>query len=102
MIPQRYGQVWLYHGGMPLADRLRPHGYKEHVPARENEEHDELNRAENDKYVKEDLQPVFWYCKGITAKPGVGEVLAEHPAETGPDGRSWQQWKNHPKKSKKR
>jgi hypothetical protein len=48
MIPQRYGQVWLYHGGTPLAESLRPHGYKEHVPPRENEEHDELNRAENE------------------------------------------------------
>jgi hypothetical protein len=48
MIPQRYGQVWLYHGGTPLAELLRPHGYKEHVSRRENEEHDELNRTENE------------------------------------------------------
>lgn len=48
MIQQRYGQVWLYHGGTPLVQQLQPHGYKEHVPQRENEEHDELNRAENE------------------------------------------------------
>jgi len=48
MLPQRYGQVWLYYGGSPLADSLRPHGYREHVPQRENQEHDELNRAENE------------------------------------------------------
>jgi uncharacterized membrane protein len=45
------------------------------------------DRATNDKFLKEDLQPVFWYAKGITTKPGVGEVYAEHPTETGPDGR---------------
>ena len=48
MVPQRYGQVWLYHGGTPLAEQRRPHGYKEHVPQRENEAHDELNRPENE------------------------------------------------------
>ena len=30
---------------------------------------------------------MFWYAQGITTKPGVGEVYAEHPAELGPDGR---------------
>jgi hypothetical protein len=29
---------------------------------------------------------VFWYCRGVTAKPSVGEVLAEHPTDIGPDG----------------
>jgi hypothetical protein len=53
MIPQRYGQVWLYHGGTPLAESLRPHGYKEHVAQRENQEHDELNRAENEDPAEE-------------------------------------------------
>ena len=38
MVPQRYGQVWLYHGGTPLAGLRQPHGYKERAPARENEE----------------------------------------------------------------
>ena len=36
MIPQRHGQVWLYHGGTPLRELLQPHGFKEHVPALEN------------------------------------------------------------------
>jgi hypothetical protein len=48
MMPSRYGQVWLYHGGAPLKEVLQPHGYKERVPAQENPEHDELNRADND------------------------------------------------------
>lgn len=48
MLPQRYGQVWLYYGGSPLAANLQPHGYKERVPPRANEEHDELNRSENE------------------------------------------------------
>ena len=44
-------------------------------------------REENEKYLREGMEPLFWYCKGITAKPGVGEIYAEHPAESGPDGR---------------
>jgi len=48
MIPQRYGQVWLYHGGTPLPQLLRPHGFKEHTPPLDNLEHDEVNRAENE------------------------------------------------------
>jgi uncharacterized membrane protein len=45
------------------------------------------DRAVNEKYIREQLQPLYWYCRGITAKPGVGEVYAEHPTESGPDGR---------------
>jgi uncharacterized membrane protein len=45
------------------------------------------DRAINEKYIRDEIQPLFWYCKGIVAKPGVGEVYAEHPTETGPDGR---------------
>jgi uncharacterized membrane protein len=45
------------------------------------------DRAVNEKYIREEIQPLYWYCKGITAKPGVGEVFAEHPTESGPDGR---------------
>jgi hypothetical protein len=58
MIPRRYGQVWLYHGGTPLAESLRPHGYKEHVLPRENEEHDELNRPENEDPAEEREVPL--------------------------------------------
>lgn len=41
----------------------------------------------NDDYVKGKIQELFWYCRGVTAKPGIGETLAFHPRETGPDGR---------------
>ena len=53
MIPQRYGQVWLYSGGAPLKEVQQPHGYKERVPPQENPEHDELNRVENDDPAEE-------------------------------------------------
>ena len=42
---------------------------------------------QNSAFLKNDLQPLFWYCRGVTAKPGVGEVIAQHPTDTGPDGR---------------
>jgi uncharacterized membrane protein len=44
------------------------------------------DRHENQNYLKNDIQPIFWYCRGVTAKPGVGEVYAEHPSDFGPDG----------------
>jgi uncharacterized membrane protein len=40
----------------------------------------------NDAFLKNNLPELFWYCRGITAKPSVGEVLAEHPTDMGPDG----------------
>lgn len=43
--------------------------------------------AANERYLKEGLQNVFWYLKGISVKPGAGEVLAEHPTDLGPDGK---------------
>lgn len=45
------------------------------------------DRTQNERFLKEELQPIFWYAKGIATKPGVGEVYAEHPREPGPDGR---------------
>jgi uncharacterized membrane protein len=45
------------------------------------------DREVNAKFIKNDWQPVFWYCRGITVKPGVGEAYAEHPTDVGPDGR---------------
>lgn len=45
------------------------------------------DRARNDAFLKDEIQPIFWYCRGVTAKAGVGEVYAEHPVDTGPDGR---------------
>lgn len=45
------------------------------------------DRERNQRFLAEEWQPVFWYCRDIIPKPGVGEVYAEHPTETGPDGR---------------
>jgi hypothetical protein len=45
------------------------------------------DKAQNEKYLREDLQFIFWYCRGAIVKAGVGEVYAEHPTDTGPDGR---------------
>lgn len=45
------------------------------------------NRAVNERFLREEIQPLFWYRRGITAKPGMGEVYAEHPSDLGPDGR---------------
>jgi uncharacterized membrane protein len=45
------------------------------------------DRAANETFIAEGLEPLFWYCRGVTVKPGVGEVYAEHPVETAPDGR---------------
>ena len=44
------------------------------------------DRQQNQNYLKNDIQPIFWYCRGITAKPGVGEVYAEHPTDVASDG----------------
>jgi uncharacterized membrane protein len=45
------------------------------------------DRDANEKFLKDQMQLIFWYCKGVTTKAGVGEVYAEHPTEMGPDGR---------------
>lgn len=41
----------------------------------------------NADYLKNDWPSLFWFARGITAKPGVGEVYAQHPSATGPDGK---------------
>lgn len=38
-------------------------------------------------YVEKQLPVLFWYCRGLTVKSGVGQVLAEHPTDLGPDGK---------------
>jgi uncharacterized membrane protein len=43
--------------------------------------------AVNDEYIRNHLQPLFWYCRGVAVKPGVGIVFAEHPTDLGPDNR---------------
>lgn len=45
------------------------------------------DRARNEAFLRDEIQPIYWYCRGVSAKPGVGEVYAEHPVDTGPDGR---------------
>lgn len=37
------------------------------------------------KFMKEELQPLFWYCRGATRK-SIAQVFAEHPLDIGPDG----------------
>ncbi len=41
----------------------------------------------NQRYIEKTLPPLFWYSRGLSVKPGVGQVLAEHPTDTGPDGK---------------
>jgi uncharacterized membrane protein len=45
------------------------------------------DRAENERFLTEQIQPLFWYVRHVVPKPGVGEVYAEHPTDTGSDGR---------------
>ncbi|HEY8746626.1 MAG TPA: hypothetical protein VIM11_01540 [Tepidisphaeraceae bacterium] len=37
------------------------------------------------QFMKEELQPIFWYSRGATRK-SIAQVLAEHPFDIGPDG----------------
>jgi uncharacterized membrane protein len=45
------------------------------------------DKATNDSFIKDKIQQIFWYRRGVSAKPGVGEVLATHPTDMGPDGK---------------
>lgn len=45
------------------------------------------DKKQNEEFFKNDLQQLFWYCRGISAKRDIGEVYAEHPTDNGPDGR---------------
>ncbi len=45
------------------------------------------DRQRNQRFLENEWQPLFWYQRGVTVKPGVGEVYAEHPTDVGPDGR---------------
>jgi uncharacterized membrane protein len=44
-------------------------------------------RERNEKFMKEEMQPLFWYCRGVQVKPGVGEVYAQHPTDKTADGK---------------
>jgi uncharacterized membrane protein len=45
------------------------------------------DRNENAQFLKEAWQAIFWYTRGVKVKPGIGQVLAEHPNDLGPDGK---------------
>lgn len=45
------------------------------------------DRGENERYVREGLQPLYWFARGVSARPAISEVYAEHPTISGPDGR---------------
>ena len=53
MIPERIGQVWLFHGGAPLREQRLPHGFREAMTPYESLEQDELNRAANSDPARE-------------------------------------------------
>ncbi|HEX8343072.1 MAG TPA: hypothetical protein VF624_19370, partial [Tepidisphaeraceae bacterium] len=72
-------------GGATIAEGFRP------ALTREGRESSLFrffaDRARNDEFLLNAWQPIFWYARNVVAKPGVGEVMAEHPTDTGPDGR---------------
>ena len=45
------------------------------------------DRGVNDRYIREQLPPLYWFARGVTPRPAVSEVYAEHPTLTGADGR---------------
>jgi uncharacterized membrane protein len=44
------------------------------------------DKAKNENFIKNEIQPIFWFCQGVQVKPGLGEVYAQHPSATAPDG----------------
>lgn len=45
------------------------------------------DRNENQQFLRDAWQRIFWYTRGLTVKPGIGQVMAEHPVDLGPDGK---------------
>ena len=45
------------------------------------------DREVNERYIAEVLPKLFWFARGLSVRPAVAEVYAEHPTMTGPDGR---------------
>jgi len=45
------------------------------------------DKQKNENFLKNEIQPLFWFCQGVQVKPGVGEVYSQHPTATAPDGR---------------
>ena len=85
LLPVTLGKVEGTDPGTPITDGFRPVLTK----AGNNTSIFRFlpDRLQNDRYLKDDLPLIYWYCRGVTAKPSVGEVLAEHPSDIGPDGR---------------
>jgi uncharacterized membrane protein len=46
------------------------------------------DKLRNAQYMKDQMPPLFWYCRGVTVKQGAGEVYAQHPTDMDPS--------NHP------
>ncbi|MEM8873718.1 MAG: hypothetical protein AAGD32_05605 [Planctomycetota bacterium] len=44
------------------------------------------DREQNQRYLENDLPESLWYVRGIEAKPGVAQVLAQHPTAQAPSG----------------
>lgn len=85
LLPVNIARVAPEPGGMTITQGFRP------VLTREGARSSIFrffgDRATNEKYIADEMPPIFWHCRGVTAKAGVGEVYAEHPTDTGPDGR---------------
>jgi len=45
------------------------------------------DKARTAKFIKDEMEPLFWFSKGVQVKPGVGETYAQHPGHVGPDGK---------------
>ena len=43
------------------------------------------DRARNARYIRDEMPLLYWFCRGVTAKPGGSEVYAEHPGEMSGD-----------------
>jgi uncharacterized membrane protein len=44
------------------------------------------DKEANERYLEEGLRPLYWFATGVRPKAGLGDVLARHPDEEGPDG----------------
>jgi uncharacterized membrane protein len=43
------------------------------------------DEQQNQRFLKEEMQPIFWYSRGVTRK-SIAQVYSEHPFDIGPDG----------------
>jgi uncharacterized membrane protein len=72
-------------GGQQIAEGFRP------VLTEDGRENSVFrfyrDAAVNADFITNKIQPIFWYARGATVKPGVGQVLSQHPRDTSADGR---------------